>query len=362
MDNNKIGKFIKKLREERGWNQEELAEKIYVSRNNLSDIENGKTMLSPDKALFLGNIFNVSIIDIYNGQIMDKSDVVKTNETINSINERIFKSTKLRYLKIIVGIVLCFVLILFLFLAYYFFGSYNSVKFYKINGESENFNTNEGLLVVSKENIHFSLSVESKNNQEIKMLTLRYKDDVKDELIQQVSDNYLYIIDYYNYNEFFDYETIIKEKGTFYLEIEYDDKKESLDLRTIKQYENKRLFFKKATPITDDTEVPERKEVEIPDKILKDFTYEHNAYSYQKKMKNYTIYLGFHPDANIFFASESYKDYTISYDYYIDSNELYYSEIDMSDDTLSKPQLISESTDYDTYKKFFDVYYNKYFK
>lgn len=362
MDNNKIGKFIRKLREDKGWNQEELAEKIYVSRNNLSDIENGKTMLSPDKALFLGDIFNVSIIDIYNGKILDKSDAVKTNETINNISESIVKLIKLKYIKIMLGIVLCFVLIIFAFLVYYFFNSYNSVKFYKVYGENDNFNTNKGLLVLSKENIHFSLSIESKNDQDIKMLTLRYKDDIKDELIQQVDDNYFYITDYYNYNEYFDYDAINKGKGEFYAEVEYDDKKEIIDLSVIKQYENKRLFLKKDDPITDGSYVPPREEVNIPDKILKEFTYEHNAYSYQKKMKHYTVYLGFVPDTNMFFVSEVYKDYSICYDYYIDLNELYYEVIDLSDDTLATPQLITESTDYNKYKNFFENYYDKYFK
>lgn len=362
MDNNKIGKFIKKLREENSWSQEELADKIYVSRTNLSDIENGKTMLSPDKALSLGNIFNISIEEIYNGEISDKNDIKKSNKTFYETINTIIKLEKYKIIKLLCVITLFFIFVIFIFLLYYFFYSYNSVKFYKISGESDNFITNKGMLIISKENIHFSLSVEPKYDQNIKVLTLRYKDNKKDELIQQVTDNYFYITDYYNYNEYFDYETIIKEKGNFYLEIEYDDKKETLNLSTIKQYENKKLIFTKERPITDDKEVPEREEIKIPDKILKEFTYEHNAYSYQQKMKDYTVYLGFVPNADMFFVSEEYKDYIIYYDYYIDLNELYYSKFDNAYETLSKTRLINESTDYDTYKSFFENYYNKYFK
>ncbi len=68
MNNKKIGEFIKNLRTNSNLKQEELAEKIYISRSNLSDIENGRTMLSPDKALSLSEIFNVSIEELYCGE------------------------------------------------------------------------------------------------------------------------------------------------------------------------------------------------------------------------------------------------------------------------------------------------------
>ena len=361
MNNKKICEFIKNLRTNSNLKQEELAEKIYISRSNLSDIENGRTMLSPDKALSLSEIFNVSIEELYCGEKTNNHDIQKSNKVFYDTVNSIVKFEKKKSLKLLFIITLIFIVLTFLFLCYYFFYSYNSVKFYKVSGESNNFVTNQGMLIISKENINFSLSVESKNSQTIERLTLKYKDGDIDELIQQVDDKYFYITDYYNYNEYFDYKKIVKEKGMFYLEIEYENKKETLNLSTVKQYENKRLIFKKDKPVTDGKNV-EKREVIIPEKILKEFKYEHNAYSYEKKLKDCTVYLGFVPDANIFFVTEQYKKYNIEYEYYIDSNNLYYLESNIDSNILQKRRNINKDKDYNLYNNFFEKYYNKYFE
>ena len=44
MDNKKIGFFIKKLREEKNWSQEQLAEKLFVTRQAISTRETGKNI------------------------------------------------------------------------------------------------------------------------------------------------------------------------------------------------------------------------------------------------------------------------------------------------------------------------------
>ena len=41
MDNKKIGCFIKKLREANNWSQEQLAEKLFVTRQAISTWETG---------------------------------------------------------------------------------------------------------------------------------------------------------------------------------------------------------------------------------------------------------------------------------------------------------------------------------
>ena len=61
----KIGKTIKEIREKRGYNQEQLAEIMQISRSTISKIENGKFNCSLD---YLSKFswyldFNISIID-----------------------------------------------------------------------------------------------------------------------------------------------------------------------------------------------------------------------------------------------------------------------------------------------------------
>lgn len=362
MDQEKIGDFIKDLREKNNLTQEELAAKMYVSRSNLSDIENGKTMLSPDKALILGKIFNISIMDIYAGEKIDNNNKELVNKTFDNVSSTITKKVKTRYKKILLLMSSVILLLLISFLCYYFFYSYNSVKVYKVSGESDNFFTNNGMLIMSKENIYFSLNINSKNDEEIKYISLRYKDNDKDELIQQVDDNYFYIIDFYNYNAYFDYETIIKERGSYYVEVEYEDKKEQIDLNILKQYENKNLVFKKDKPITDDSYVDLREEVKIPDKILKEFTFEHNSFNYHKKLKKFDLHLGYVPDASLFIVAEEYRDYYSSWEYFIDSNELYYSQSDYEYNVLEKERIVDSKNDAEMYSYFFNNYFNKYFK
>lgn len=61
----KIGSSIRVIREKRGWSQEQLAEKMKISRSTISKIESGKFNCSIDYlckfATFLG--FNITIVE-----------------------------------------------------------------------------------------------------------------------------------------------------------------------------------------------------------------------------------------------------------------------------------------------------------
>lgn len=61
LDYNETGKYIKKLRKERGWTAEELASKIYCSPKTISSWETGVRLPSLDMLVLLSNIFKVSI-------------------------------------------------------------------------------------------------------------------------------------------------------------------------------------------------------------------------------------------------------------------------------------------------------------
>lgn len=55
-----IGDKIYKLRQERGWSQDELAEKLAVSRQSVSKWESGKSVPDSDKIVTLSGLFSVS--------------------------------------------------------------------------------------------------------------------------------------------------------------------------------------------------------------------------------------------------------------------------------------------------------------
>ena len=76
MDQIKIGKFIKQKRKEKEITQSELAEKLKVTDRAISKWENGICM--PDSAIIseLCKILNITINDLFSGEIVD----MKTNE------------------------------------------------------------------------------------------------------------------------------------------------------------------------------------------------------------------------------------------------------------------------------------------
>lgn len=56
---------LKELRTDRGWTQEELAERIGVSRKTINTIENGVFVPSTILALRLAAAFRVSVEDLF---------------------------------------------------------------------------------------------------------------------------------------------------------------------------------------------------------------------------------------------------------------------------------------------------------
>ena len=87
MNQEKIGKFIAKLRKEKNITQEQLAEKMGVSINAVSKWERGISF--PDVSLYkkLCNELNISIEELINGE-KDNSESAKEKALITSIKER----------------------------------------------------------------------------------------------------------------------------------------------------------------------------------------------------------------------------------------------------------------------------------
>ncbi len=79
-----IGKQIKKYRQELSLSQDELAEKIYVSRQTISNWENDKNYPDVKSLLLLSNLFGVSL------DILVKGDIEKMKQEIKAEDIKIF--------------------------------------------------------------------------------------------------------------------------------------------------------------------------------------------------------------------------------------------------------------------------------
>lgn len=100
MNQEKIGKFISKLRKEKNLTQEELAEKLGVSSKSISRWENGKCM--PDLSLLIpiSKEFGITVNELISGEFIDKKDYQEKLEhnfinTIITLKREIYNKSKI---------------------------------------------------------------------------------------------------------------------------------------------------------------------------------------------------------------------------------------------------------------------------
>ena len=76
----KIGKQIKKYRTEMELSQDELAEKIFVSRQTISNWENNKNYPDVKSLVLLSSLFNVSLDILIKGDIEEMKEKIKSED------------------------------------------------------------------------------------------------------------------------------------------------------------------------------------------------------------------------------------------------------------------------------------------
>lgn len=75
-----LGKQIKKYRQEAQLSQEELANRVYVSRQTISNWENDKSYPDVNSLVLLGEIFQISLDKLIKGDIDTMKEVIKQEE------------------------------------------------------------------------------------------------------------------------------------------------------------------------------------------------------------------------------------------------------------------------------------------
>lgn len=113
MDQEKIGKFISKLRKEKKLTQEDLAEKLHINSKSISRWETGKCM--PDISLLipLSEILDISVQELITGEEINMKEIKeKTNaaakKTIKYAETEIKKEKKKHFwLIVLIFIIVC---------------------------------------------------------------------------------------------------------------------------------------------------------------------------------------------------------------------------------------------------------------
>lgn len=237
MNIEKMGKYIAKLRKNAGLTQGELAEKIGVNSKTISKWETGVNV--PDTILLyeLSKVFNVSVLDILNGEKIDSQN---TNNA--TFTDGIFFYNKIFKKKIICITIAVILFITILFSVLYTITNYNKNQLYDINAFNDNFTTRGFLITNPKESLFvidnfsyqgadvstnnepkinsYSVSIQNENGTAT-YYSMEYNNDKyssisdiiekthilftirKDEsfLVNEEKLNQLYIIIYYDYND-----------------------------------------------------------------------------------------------------------------------------------------------------------------
>lgn len=99
----KIGSQIKKYRQEAKLSQEELAEKIYVTRQTISNWENDKNYPDINSIVLLSNLFGVSLDILVKGDVESMKEQI-SEEALKKWNQdgKIF--TTLLFITVILGV------------------------------------------------------------------------------------------------------------------------------------------------------------------------------------------------------------------------------------------------------------------
>lgn len=240
------GKYIKELRENNNYTQEELAKKLYVSRQTISNIENNKCNISYELSKNMAKIFNIDVMDIFLGGEEEYIPKEEVNNFITSFGKKL--NNRFKIITCSLGIIILTLVVLLSIV--YLNLNYNTIKFYNLYGASNTYKVNDGLMILSKEKIILKLEVdnlfENNNQHKIQKIKLISNYNNNSNEIYSTDDNKLYIVDKYGYNEYFNYNHIINSTEKLSLIILYDDNKtEEINLDFYKIYENRKILFLK---------------------------------------------------------------------------------------------------------------------
>lgn len=264
MNQEKIGKFISQKRKEVNLTQEDLAEKLNISKNAVSKWERGLNLPNVSIMQELCEILNITIIELLNGEETTKEEGYL--EYIKYHNKKQKQKITIIFITLITLFILGF---LFLF----YLSNYNKVKGYNLSGNGQNFDYTEGFLLTSNIKYIYSFGRINIKNDQIKPIDIKNMElKVNDQII--VSGNNLQsktIIEDFGYNEIFTKETINNlDKWTLTITYQLNNKTqtETINLQNELIIQNNKLYYQKENPITLDNQTKKTTTTKSHDKTI----------------------------------------------------------------------------------------------
>lgn len=203
MDLDNLGKKLKEVRLEKELSQEEVASKLFVSRQAVSRWETGKSIPDYPTLVSICELYNISLDNLFNIKTTNKEELIKTIM-------RNWKSQKkmIQVRNAIIGVV---AILLIVFSLIFTFNNYNKSTIYEFRYISDEFSCKQGLVVTSPEFVYFKpCKIRWKDEKVIEKVKFYYYQDKCERLI--IEGDY-YIMDFLvrdrrNVAEYFDYKAI----------------------------------------------------------------------------------------------------------------------------------------------------------
>lgn len=347
MNEKRVGEFLKEQRIKSNLTQDELASKLYVSRYVVSKWERGIRIPTTDYLTKLSTILNVNVTDILNGGIVN-------NENLNEVTIDIikYKDKKINHLMHIMFLSIIFLIVIFSTI--FLINNFNSIKVYNVVGSAEKYKLEDGLISLSKENVHMNLGyINSDTYMKYKLYFIL---DNNKYLIQGSDDNYIVYTNTFSPDEDYDYDTFKKALSNLYIDIyDEDNSITTIKLNTNIIFKNDKLFYHKYKKELEPEEWS-NDTVVLPSYIKKNFKLNNNTKKYEIAYKeNGCDYSAeYVPDTN-FNVIEKCSGFTKTYFYFI--NEKYINYIyESGNDYIQKDLFTSKD-----YKEKAYLYFKKKF-
>lgn len=243
MDQKKFGEFVKKLREDKNLNQEQLGNIVHVHRTTVNKWEKGNALPLNDTLVLLSNFFDVSIDELLAGEKFNNRNKKDKNKDVvlDLLNHQrnLNKCLKIIFL---VLLIVCFI-----FLSYYFFKNYNTISVYGIRGEGEKYNIKDGVLIISRNKSYLKLgTVVDKNTNENLIadvnLYVEKKNGKQVSIYKSTSD--MLITENNNFKELYLDNSLKNKYDNFFVKVMYKNHEEVINIKLTRYFKNEFLFSK----------------------------------------------------------------------------------------------------------------------
>lgn len=343
MDYEKIAKFLVELRSEKKLTQEALSKVLCVDRGTISKWERAVYLPSIEMLVKISEFYDVTVNELVYGARKTKDNAKDVdNVSIAVMKENVRKVRKLT---------IFFSTIIFLLIAImpfiYFFSNYNSIKVYKIGGESEHFNSLNGLMIVTKKNsyIRFGMVNAFNENDKVTEARLYYKNGDEEINLRTRENLEDLIVNKYGYDEYFSYRDVDKFMDNLYLEVNSDKYDETIKLKFRKVESNDDFIYTLNNNVSDD-ESSNVIDDDIPKYVRDNFKYDSDkkVYVYEHENSNCKINEIYSKDTGYYYVIVGNSDEEMKYSLSLKNEELSFKKISNNEIVLSFDYRLNDNT------------------